>query len=715
MAPAMPFQADGSRPTKRQKTALACSNCRARKVRFCVTCVSRKETSTCEYIATTVVRVQEARETTTGRLDRGQSNDGPHYSQNQNQTSPTPLATRQSFDWNGNTIVCDNTSSTALLPNHATSSTRYSPSPRSIHSISNSPNVGRLQQGELGLSSSGGFLQTLLPGADTTLRQQGSNSRPPSKQQNAATLATLGMPNSSASYKASGEDFLLPSRKELHRLLDIYRKYHYPMYPLLDLPRFMSDVETIYLGTDSTTDQRTLHCLLNFMFALATQSHQPPDSSDDDPAAPYFTRARNLLSINILDGWSFAQLQTTLICAQFLLSTDRPQQCWLMVSLSARIAECLGLNRVSILDGLQDDLERSLSKRVWHCCVLIDRAVAMCLGQAPIVSLNATSYIKLDDDVDSGSGSRVTDGIRADRYTAHTFFKASSELFDVLHEILLKVYVPEAKPQMRTIAPDSFVSTVTSMEEKLARWEDNLPRHLKISNTSSTTQGGPYVLCQAQTLRQRYLQVCIMLYRPGLAELILADHDSSRTTTSLGLKQSTLLYITSSCLKNAQEMVGLCKAQINGHAESTMLTPWWMNILYIYTAATTIAVAMHKQDVVATLEPLALNHSMEDALGLLTQYSVCRPSARRCLSTLTSIAPFKHPVSSEYMGAADTEQLISDLRQQGTRESRSNTHNNPVYDMTFPPPPDSQNSILDFLSEGWLSQPQLDSFDFLGI
>lgn len=70
-----------------------------------------------------------------------------------------------------------------------------------------------------------------------------------------------------------------------------------------------------------------------------------------------------------------------------------------------------------------------------------------------------------------------------------------------------------------------------------------------------------------------------MLYRPGLAELILADHDSSRTTTSLGLKQSTLLYITSSCLKNAQEMVGLCKAQINGHAESTMLTPWWMNIL----------------------------------------------------------------------------------------------------------------------------------------
>lgn len=52
---------------------------------------------------------------------------------------------------------------------------------------------------------------------------------------------------------------------------------------------------------------------------------------DEDAAGPFLRRGQHLLSTNFLDEFSFSQLQTILLCSQYLLSTDRLQQAWLMV------------------------------------------------------------------------------------------------------------------------------------------------------------------------------------------------------------------------------------------------------------------------------------------------------------------------------------------------------------------------------------------------
>jgi hypothetical protein len=254
-------------------------------------------------------------------------------------------------------------------------SAETSPAQRSQHTDARSVSESLLPQSDLGLSNSGGFLKAVVDATST------GNSRPPATRRKppvAKTLADLGVvePSTNESRRAHvhGEDLLLPPRREMMRLLDMYQRTHYPIFPVLDMPFLLSEVEALCKGGAQILHHRTLHCLLNFTFALSAQSHPPEGHLDDESCTDaYLNRGRNLMTTNFLDGFSFSQLQTTLICTQFLLSTDSLQQAWLLVGSSMRIAEALGLDRPATSDGLQDERERSLAKRVWHACVSMDR------------------------------------------------------------------------------------------------------------------------------------------------------------------------------------------------------------------------------------------------------------------------------------------------------------------------------------------------------
>lgn len=57
---------------------------------------------------------------------------------------------------------------------------------------------------------------------------------------------------------------------------------------------------------------------------------------------------------------------------------------------------------------------------------------------------------------------------------AHDFFKASSELFDSLHEIMTSMYLPRDK--RGALTPSVLVSTACELEDKLVHWEEQLPQ-----------------------------------------------------------------------------------------------------------------------------------------------------------------------------------------------------------------------------------------------
>jgi hypothetical protein len=72
----------------------------------------------------------------------------------------------------------------------------------------------------------------------------------------------------------------------------------------------------------------------------------------------------------------------------------------------------------------------------------------------------------------------------------------------------------------------------------------------------------------------RFLQVQMMLYRPGLAALSQGEAGARRL-----LRRSAYSHSASACVAAAQEMIVLCKKEAYASPNSSMQTPWWMNIL----------------------------------------------------------------------------------------------------------------------------------------
>jgi hypothetical protein len=164
-------------------------------------------------------------------------------------------------------------------------------------------------------------------------------------------------------------------------------------------------------------------------------------------------------------------------------------------------------------------------------------------------------------------------------------------------------------------------------------------------------------------------------------------------------------------------MIGLCRQQAySGPGEEHLpQTPWWMNILYVYTAAVAVAAAILNGSLDSHLDSSSLMQSMQDAIDLLRSYAQTRPSAKRCLATLTSILQLRSA------GVAAPESRVNgDHPYQhyidGVDPNTADVQNDFMgTDMSWTLPVGAENAALEFFSDQWLLQPQLDSFSYLGI
>ncbi|OAK93626.1 hypothetical protein IQ06DRAFT_364546 [Phaeosphaeriaceae sp. SRC1lsM3a] len=173
--PTMNSAADQLRPLKRQKTVLACHNCRAREVRCsgqrprCSTCITRRETSTCAYddIALAVDVSDNSTQNSVAHHNvipsangnASQSDASPHAQGPQDEVRPPRHS--QPVDWNGSTIATTRNPWSApslwtALMNEA------SPAQGSQRIEARSVSESLLPQGDLGLSHSGRFLKAFV-------------------------------------------------------------------------------------------------------------------------------------------------------------------------------------------------------------------------------------------------------------------------------------------------------------------------------------------------------------------------------------------------------------------------------------------------------------------------------------------------------------------------------------------------------------------------
>jgi len=371
--------------------------------------------------------------------------------------------------------------------------------------------------------------------------------------------------------------YVLPPRHRADELLSHYWETHHPIFPAVSRSDFLRDFELIYAGTVAAAaaedTHRMIYCMANLMFAIAERS-MPPNTSQGDGSSEYFETAKKLLHFDIFGNFSFSLLQALVLSAQYLQSTEKPRQCWAIVGFGITTAQSIGLHLPEAMDNMRPESDGRLALSVWNC-----HRKSQHLGDSML-------------------------------------FAQSCRLFDVLHETLNLLYNegPEVAPVIDIIGHSS------RLEKELERWTQELPPQLRLD-------GGKESRGHAYFLRQRYLQVRIILMRPGLLHFI-----KTSTTTAWDLEQATTWYCANQSVEAAVEMAEI-SAQTHPNA-----TPWWYQLQYCYNAGVTLMAARLSERLTEGSRIQKPDAGISNCALAIEACSFVSPTASRCLSMFESVA-----------------------------------------------------------------------------
>ncbi|KAL4920044.1 fungal-specific transcription factor domain-containing protein [Aspergillus aurantiobrunneus] len=663
-------EAQTSRP-KRRKIAVACDECRGRKVRcdgvqpVCGQCAKRTGNARCKYTGESEKK-RAARNYISSLENRIKHLERPPYSPGIVELSALPGSSRASQQGSSSSYRASFSTGTPTslknksLPSpvqhqshhgttsfgpgahasprgnqnsvHGQTSQSGRPPPKSnedtdgVNAMMGAVEEERPSQGFFGSSSAASFMRQIKTAVDkmvSSLHQQTSDSVlrcPPSSLMSnpKERLTTVHY-------------YVLPPRKTADNLMAVYWHYVFPLYPLVDSIRLREEYARIWTGDSVQSDENMLMCTFNVIFALACQLADfiPPEEREASAAA-FFARAKDLLHFNLWDSGSAGLIQCLLLMAQYLQSTDS--------------AHYMGLHLPQTFARLESPQEQQLARKIWHGCVLMDRVVSMTFGRPAMISKASCGSVPLPATIDeeyiaSASGTDIAQP--ADQPSIMAFYAKSLELYDILNDILLSLYKPVTEESPDDIYDFYFSKstsddeiTIFELDRSLTKWSRSLPAHLR----GETTAGSNGVIFYRQTvvLRARFLHVRMLLFRPILSKYCTSRDIAFDPLISLAdsFPQRVALQCSIICIKVASEIIELIHSNIPIDGTSGSLPAWWYNILYVYTAATVIVASRLCPTILEEISESALTRSWNCALEILRKYQSYSTSARRCVAAL---------------------------------------------------------------------------------
>ncbi|GKZ24112.1 hypothetical protein AbraIFM66951_008925 [Aspergillus brasiliensis] len=474
----------------------------------------------------------------------------------------------------------------------------------------------RPTQGFFGSSSAASFIRQIK----TAIEKKVSS---PNRHTSDSILG-VGPPSSLMSTKkprlSTVPNYVLPPRKTADSLMEVYWEFVFPLYPLVDSLQLRREYERIWTGEALQSDENMLMCTVNVIFALACQLADfiPPEEREASADA-FFTRAKDLLQFNLWNTGSAALIQCLLLMAQYLQSTDSAHQCWIVTGLAIRNAQGLGLHLPQTIARLHNPQEQQLARKIWHGCVLMDRVISMTFGRPAMISKASCGSVPLPATVDEEyipavSGSEVTQP--ADRPSVMAFYAKSLELYEILNDILLSLYSPTTDESPEDIYDYYFNKEANQGERTIFELDRALTkwsRSLPSHLRGESHLGGGYTVFYHQSV------------------VLRASH-------------------------------------LPADGSSGPLPAWWYNILYVYTAATVLIAGRLCPAILEEVTEAAITQSWENALEVLRRYHSHSTSARRCVAALEILyervvsegpPPHDHPTSAFPTNAASNG--LSDL------------------------------------------------------
>lgn len=413
--------------------------------------------------------------------------------------------TRQSLHFNPFSSSVDWRQSWPVQQNSAALETQREVQPQSqsddgeVDAMMGATSDEHSSQAFFGMSSAGRFVQQIRSAMNNSASiPRVSSTSSVSAQARAATSTPIQSKNWSPSAHNP-----LPPKDTADRLFQIYWRIVHPLYPFLD----RNDTQQLYMEVFkekiSTERHASFLCQLNVIFALTCQLDEDiSPSRRAASAAVYIDRAKKTIDHNIWQGASITSIQTFLIFAQYLQSTNNAYQCWIVVGHAIRMAQSLGLHLRDTTEKIGSPRRRQIHRKVWHGCILMDRVVSMTYGRPAMIEEKAATSvpppIAVDDEHLTDNPEQRTTRL-LNRPMLVDFYVQTLRLYEILNKVLNALYATENAGEEQSDDDDDEMfglvsktdgqASLLQLDHSLTVWHKKLPNHLciRIEHPSNDT------------------------------------------------------------------------------------------------------------------------------------------------------------------------------------------------------------------------------------
>ncbi|CCD34452.1 putative transcriptional regulatory protein [Botrytis cinerea BcDW1] len=606
---------------KRRRTQLACNSCRQRKTACngdrpsCSSCIRRGVQDSCSY--------EEATVGSKASINTGKS---------LMISSPKPNVHFQS--------VSQSTSSPSLAVGTAASPGNVG----GLAMVSDTETQGSLYGGSSTIA------------LVSQVRQAASDQAVPINETDRPSIDSLPQPHGEVEilHKQDVANFVLPQRQQADEFLKCYWEFVHPVFPLLDLRTFNATYERLWLsspgkGLDGDELNETIfHATLNLVFALGCQySKDVPPQRKSSYADELYRRSRRLLNFEILDALQLSLVQLFLLTGVYLQSTEHANRCWNVVGLAIRTAQGLGLNTENNSHRTSQS-GYEIKRRVWHCCILLDRLLAMTFGRPTMIrsgSYDVPEPSIIDDQYLTADSHQVPGAQPSGVHSRMNLFVYSLRLFDIMDEILSKFYVFQGSKSESNLAK-SFnpwsvddLASILNINAKLDDFRGSVPQIFKditsfALRTDAFAPGQLHVVLQSKVLRSRFLLVRILLLRPVLLASVFKEKSALLAKSEPGLTKDLAIGVCTLCVKSAHLLVETIHENLNTEYRSS----GWHTVYFAFAAATILLAAQLSPLIRASLyAEHCFETSWTSCIEILEHHKVQIQSAKRAINILETL------------------------------------------------------------------------------
>jgi hypothetical protein len=411
---------------------------------------------------------------------------------------------------------------------------------------------------------------------------------------NMSTGSRVGLPSTT----------VLPPRSTMDRLLDTYWRRIHHLYPFVHKHTFQVAYEILWLpardaneailpdngslgSQDYGPTSTIFHCALNVMAALSCHFLGPQNEESIKLATVFGERARGLCHLDLFNEGSIAFVQTLLLIAQYLQSTQWPSRCWNCVGIACRLAQGMGLHveRPTVLATLTPE-QIDMRRRVWHGCVMLDAIVSMTLGRPLMLRKSRIPVPK-----PQLLGLKTVSQAEIEHPPHNDFFLISINLYGILRDVLSELY---GDIDEKAVCYDA----IASYDAAVAGLENDLPTHLLPQThllSQADTPESEVFKQQAYVLQTRILHLRVLLCRPTFTrfcrdQATLPDgaRPALRPKNLIDSTSDMAKAITEHCVIHAIRLVDNIDESIKKCATGA----WWYTLFYARTAGVVILFAL---------------------------------------------------------------------------------------------------------------------------